>query len=208
MTVIQPFTLTGKVEATLVAHQFGSIVSTQTSRIYVIKERGVREDRHNDVRHADVRERELINFGLPKGLELSQTRGVSAISTEERTAIGIALNLPSAIPFGCFGENLILSGIRDLTQLPIGTLLFFHKGSQLRSAILHVWRPNEPCHLPADAIRSAFGEREDINEQTFRAAADGKRGLVFGVYASGYIQAGDTVVAYVPEQRLYYRPLI
>lgn len=199
----EAFQLTGHVEAVLVAKDFGTMVSTVCSKIALLRGHGVRGDGHAGGRLADVREKEILRFGLPKGLEIANQREFSAISTEELEQIGQGLQLPRRIPYGCLGENLVVSGIPRLSELPPGTMLFFRKNDQqLRTAVLLVWRENTPCQLPGEAIQQQFPEITDL-VSGFSRVSLGRRGIVGSVYASGVVHAGDTVVVMVPRQRVY-----
>ncbi len=197
------FELIGKVEAVLVATAFGASVSTPVQKIQLIRGHGVRGDNHVGVRLVDIREKELLSFGLPKGSEIANYREFSAVSLEELTEVSHAMNLPKAIPYGCLGENLVLSGIPKLTELPTGTLLFFRKDdNQIRSAVLIVWAENMPCQIPGEAIQEQFSEIPGI-ARIFPKSAIGKRGVVGSIYASGNVHAGDTVIVKIPRQRIY-----
>jgi hypothetical protein len=195
--------LKGRVEAVLVAANFGSIFSTSILKIQLIRGYGIRGDNHAGVRLADVREREFLSFGLSKGVEIANYREFSAVSIEELAKVAQAMNLPNPIPHGCLGENLVLSGIPKLTELPIGTILFFRKDEkQVRTAVLVVWSENTPCQGPGEAIQEKFPEIPGL-ARLFPKSAIGKRGIVGSIYASGNIHAGDTVVAKIPRQRIY-----
>ncbi len=198
------FELKGRVEVVLVAANFGSILSTSVPKIQLIRGRGVRGDNHAGVRLADVREREFLSFGFSKGVEIANHREFSAVSVEELAEVAQAMNLlPKSIPYGCLGENLVLSGIPKLTELPTGTMLFFRKDEkQIRTAVLVVWSENTPCQGPGEAIQEKFPEIPEL-ARLFPKSAIGKRGIVGSIYASGNIHAGDTVVAKVPHQRIY-----
>jgi hypothetical protein len=194
------FDLFGRVEAILVAGTRGDHVSVRVDKAQFIRGHGVRGDGHAGVRLADVRERELLSFGFPKGIEIANHREFSAVSAEELAEIARAMRIPE-VPFGCLGENLVLSGIPRLTSLPPGTLLLFRKDpSRIRTAALAVWRENAPCRAPGEAIQARFPD-EDGLASFFPKAAAGKRGVVGSVYCSGTIHEGDEVVAKVPAQR-------
>lgn len=208
------FEVRGRVEAVLVAATNGSVVSrTQgmpshvtvpVPKIQVIRGHGVRGDSHAGARLADVREKDLLAFGLHKGTEISNQREFSAVSAEELAQIASTMNIPSGIPMGCLGENLILSGIPRLTELPIGTKLFFRKDEQtIRTAVLIVCGENLPCELPSKAIEIMLSHPQPDHATSFPKAAIGKRGVVGSVYVSGHIHSGDTVVVKVPHQRFY-----
>ena len=199
----EAFELTGRVEAVLVASTHGTHVSTRAEKIQLIPRHGVKGDRHAGARLADVREKELLAFGLPKGIEIANHREVTVISLEELMIIGEALKLPGSIPYGCLGENLVLSGIPRLTELPTGTLLFYRKDDRtIRTAVLAVGGENQPCKAPGEAIQACYPHLSGIGNH-FPKAAHGRRGLVASIYSAGIIHEGDAVVAKVPRQRVY-----
>lgn len=211
---IEPFELKGRVEAVLVTDSNGAVVSEtygigslttiSVRKIQVVRGYGIRGDRHAGIRLVDVREKELRSFGLPSGMEIANHRHFSAVSLEELVEIGEAMHLPEPIPYGCLGENIVLSGIPKLSELPPGTMMLFIKkvNGQLRTAVLVVWRENTPCRGPGEAIQVRFPGIPNLAE-LFRRSAVGKRGIVGSIYCSGMICAGDTVVVKVPRQRIY-----
>ncbi|MDO8425025.1 MAG: MOSC domain-containing protein [bacterium] len=207
------FEVRGRVEAVLVTAEhgavtsgtygYGSLMATPVRKIQAVRGHGIRGDRHAGARLADVRERELRAFGLPSGIEIANHREYSAVSVEELAAIAQALNLPGNIPHGCLGENLVVSGIPDLTHLPTGTMLFFRKDENtIRTAVLVVWGENTPCRGPGEALQTYFPDQSEL-AQRFPKAAVSKRGIVGSVYVSGVIHTGDAVIANIPRQRLY-----
>jgi len=211
--IVPAFELEGRVEAVLVTSHSGSVISgTQgvgalttmpVSKIQMIRGDGIRGDRHSGVRLLDVRERELLSFGFRKGTEIANYREFSAVSVEELGEIAQAMKLPEKIPFGCLGENLVVSGIPKFTELPTGTMLCFRKSKeQLRMAVLVVWRENEPCQGPGEAIQEQFPDISNL-ASLFPKAAKDRRGVVGGIYVSGNIHVGDTVIVKVPRQRIY-----
>lgn len=188
----------GRVEAVLTATDPDSIVSTPQKKISVILGHGIKGDRHAGPRLADVRERALVGFGLPKGIEIANHRQISIVSAEDLTDIGAAMGLPSPVPRGCLGENLIVSGIPALTTLPSGTLLFFRKDpSALRTAVIAVWGENVPCTGPGEAIQRLYPGIPGL-AALFPKAAAGRRGLVGSVYCSGHVHQDDEIVARLP----------
>jgi hypothetical protein len=210
---IKPFEMVGRVEAVLVTSPTGQITSetygsgsletTQVEKIRVIIGEGVRGDRHAGLRRfADVREKELRSFGFWKGTEIANQRQYSAVSLDDVQDIGVALGLPDPIPYGCLGENLVLSGIPNLSALPSGTMLFFRKGDVPRTAVLTVWRENTPCPGPGEVLQTHFPEVLDLAKR-FSKEAVGRRGVVGSVYVSGEIAEGDSVLVKVPHQRFY-----
>ncbi len=203
---IGPFDIVGRVEAVLVAATFGDHVSREVGKIRLLKGHGVRGDGHAGTRLADVRERELLSFGFPKGIEIANYRECSAVSAEELAEIAEAMGVPS-VPFGCLGENLVVSGIPRFSRLPPGTLLLFRKpGGPPRTAAIAVWRENHPCLAPGEAVRARHPHVPGTVASLFPKAAAGRRGVVGSVYCSGYVHAGDEVVAKVPAQDPYSVP--
>lgn len=199
----EAFELTGRVEAVLVASTHGTHVSTRAEKIQLIPRHGVKGDHHAGARLADVREKELLAFGLPKGIEIANHREATVVSVEELTLAAEAMKLTGPIPYGCLGENLVLSGIPRLTELPTGTLLFFRKDDRtIRTAVLAVWGENQPCKSPGEAIQASYPHLPGVGS-LFPKAAHGRRGLVASVYCAGTIHQGDAVVVKVPRQRLY-----
>ena len=201
--VKEAFELHGRVESVLVAGKSGSIVSTPVKKIQVVRYHGVKGDSHAGVRLADARENELLSFGFSKGVEIANYREFSAVSVEELAAVSMAMDLPKPIAHGWLGENLVLSGVPKLTELPTGTFLFFRQDErQVRTAVLVVWGENTPCTLPGEVIQQHFPDLPKLASH-FPKAAMGKRGIVGSVYCSGYIHEGDTVIVKIPQQRLY-----
>lgn len=199
----EAFELRGRVKAVLVAHTFGSIVSTQVKKIQAIRGHGIRGDAHAGTRLQDAREETLRKFGFSKGIEIANYREFSAVSLEELAEIATTLKLPERIPYGCLGENLVISGIPKFTELPTGTMLFFQKSLvETRTAVLVVWAENMPCRLLAETLQLRFPGVQNI-DRFFVGTAFGKRGVVGSVYVSGNISEGDTVIARVPRQRMY-----
>ncbi|MBM3261596.1 MOSC domain-containing protein [Candidatus Kaiserbacteria bacterium] len=207
------FELYGRVEAVLVTapigpitsetYGIGSLQTMSVPKIQAVRGYGIRGDRHVGARLADVREKELRSFGLPKGIEIANHREFSAVSIEELADIAQAMQLPQSIPHGCLGENLVLSGVPQLTALPTGTMLFFRKSErEIRTAVLVVWAENVPCQGPGEAIQASFPDIPRL-ARAFPVAAIGRRGIVGSVYVSGHIHTGDTVVAKIPRQQIY-----
>ena len=160
---MQPaFELSGRVEAVLVASTFGSIESVPVKKIQCFQGYGIKGDNHAGPRLADVREKSFLSSGLHKGTEISNHRQFSSVSSEELSEIARLLELPNKIRYGSLGENLVLSGIPRLTELPPGTLLFFKKGDTLRATTLYVWGENTPCADPGELIQKQFPDLPDV----------------------------------------------
>ena len=195
--------LHGRVEAVLVANQFNVLASTPVPKIQVIQAYGVKGDNHAGVRLADVRETELLGFGMQKGIEIANHREFSATSIEELAKIARLMKLPGSITNGSLGENIIFSGIPRLTVLPPGTMLFFQKSDTVkRTAVLVIWGENIPCIGPGEVIQQEHLGIAKLASR-FPKAAWKRRGIVGSIYCSGFIHEGDTVVVKISEQRRY-----
>ncbi len=197
--------LYGRVEKTLILNRYDTSKSTPIPKIQAVIRHGIKGDRHAGARLLDVRERDLLAFGLPKGIEIANHREVSIVSTEELQEIATALDLPGPIEPGSLGENLIVSGIPRFTDLPMGTQLFFQKNETTkRTAVLTVWGENVPCTGPGEVIQTQFPDHPDIANRFVKAALR-RRGVVASVYSSGFIHPGDTLIIRLPETRPYLR---
>ncbi len=199
--IIESFEVIGKVEEVLVAHTFGTHVATPVERINVFIRHGIKGDNHSGFRTADVREKDFIKFGLPKRTEIVNLREFSAVSVEEMKEVTEAMGIPE-IPIGSIGENLIISGIPNFTQLPIGTKLFFKKDGNPQMAVLIISGENTPCTVAGEAIQENYPETEKLRA-LFVKHALGKRGVVGSIFCSGAINKGDIVIARIPRQVPY-----
>lgn len=196
---LEPFA-TGKVESTLVT-PFGSACASQpVDRLRVFVGEGVQGDRHAGTRLSDARETVLQHIGVGREVPVANVRQYSAISVEDLIVIGSTMGTPSPIPHGALGENLVVSGIPDFSQLPPGTILTFAKGDVNRKAALAVWAANPPCGIPHRGILETFGGEDTgfTPKKAFGSAAQGIRGVVGFVYCSGQIKPGDTITAWTP----------
>lgn len=193
--------IVGRVDAVLVG---AGRESVEQEKINVGVGLGVQGDKHAGQRWADVRETAMMAFGLPKGTPISNHREVSVISIEELSAIYRNLGILQT-PLGCLGENLVLRGVPRLTQLPIGTMLFF-RGKEKRTAVLMCTGENTPCLLPGENLARRYGmfaNDPDIAKK-FVKEAIGLRGIVSQVYSSGRICKDDEVVVKVPARSEWY----
>ena len=114
----------------------------------------------------------------------------SAVSVEELAEIQVSMDLTDAPTPTELGANLCLSGVRQLSRLPKGTVLKFPSGTEL---IVEEYNP--PCHdmgkKPAGTHTTRSGE--PLSSTAFSKASKLNRGLVGVVEVSGVINAGDEV---------------
>ncbi len=186
----------GTVVAAMICPGPYQTTSVPFDKVTAIRGFGFRGDRHAGTRISDVRE--LGQCGIPKGHEVSNMREFSAVSVEELREIQERLGLPEAVPLGCLGENLVISGIPNLTQLPCGSLLTFadERGVR-RTTVLAVWGANNPCRIPGENVQVHFPDVPKVAAR-FPKAAMGRRGIVGFVFCSGFIKRGDQVTVLLP----------
>lgn len=126
----------------------------------------------------------------PEGTVRRNERQWSAVSVEELADIRDAMDLTDAPTPTELGANLCLSGIRELSRLPKGTVLKFPSGAEL---IVEEYNP--PCHDMGKKLAGTHETRsgKPLSSTAFSKAAKLSRGLVGVVEVSGAINAGDEV---------------
>lgn len=126
----------------------------------------------------------------PEGTLRRNERQWSAVSVEELAAIQEAMDLTKAPTPTELGANLCLSGIRDLSRLPKGTVLKFPSGAEL---IVEEYNP--PCHDMGKKLADLHTTRSGgpLSSTSFSKAAKLTRGIVGVVEVPGQISAGDEV---------------
>ncbi len=201
--VEKSFVVQGKVEGLYISYPGGTHVSSAIEKVQLIVGEGVRYDRHCGVRLADVREKEFCKFAIAKGTSILNYRQWSALSKEENAVVAEACGIPE-IPAGLLGENFLFSGIPNITQLPVGTVISFGTGNEVRTAALYVCGANGPCATIGQAIQERFPNIAGFKANLVKHAM-GRRGIVGCVFSSGIIKIGDIAMAHVPEQHMYPR---
>ena len=124
----------------------------------------------------------------PEGTLRRNERQWSAVSVEELAAIQEAMDLTESPTATELGANLCLSGIRDLSRLPKGTVLRFPSGAEL---IVEEYNP--PCHDMGKKLAGSHSTQsgEPLSSTAFSKAAKLTRGIVGVVEVPGLISAGD-----------------
>lgn len=177
--------LKAKVEKLLITMPFGE-VPKEIEKMEIMLA-GVKYDRHFGMtRLSDVRTARL----LPKGVETINLRGITIVSSEDLKYISEKIGT-DALPDD-LEANITLSGVDNLTKLPIGTFIKFP-----RQVILFVTSENMPCVIPAQNMIKR-GVAKEIALK-FPKAGMGKRGLTAMPYASGFIKVGDEAEIYPPQ---------
>jgi MOSC domain-containing protein YiiM len=127
----------------------------------------------------------------PRGTEIRNSRQVSVISMEELAQVSEEMGIACIQP-EWLEANLALTGIPELTTLPIGTRLFFEQ-----EATLVVSLENRPCVGPGRIVQTHYPEMEGL-ANLFPKASLHKRGLVCFVERPGRIAVGDGVQIELP----------
>lgn len=132
----------------------------------------------------------------PKGTVRRNERQWSAISLEELQEISAEMDLTSTLTATDVGANLCISGIRELSRLPKGTVLKFPSGAEL---IVEEYNP--PCMDMGKKIADLYKTRsgKTLEPTAFSKAAKLTRGIVGVVDVAGDIASGDAVTVEVYE---------
>ena len=126
----------------------------------------------------------------PQGTVRRNERQWSAVSVEELAEIQDSMDLCDPLTASRLGANLCLSGIKQLSRLPKGTILKFPSGAELM-----VEEYNPPCHEMGTKLAAEHSTQSgnELSSTAFSRAAKLSRGVVGVVEATGSISAGDTV---------------
>jgi MOSC domain-containing protein YiiM len=182
---------------------FGSLRSVAVPQIQIVVGEGVSGDRHWGSRLSDTREVVLKRIGVGTEVPMANVRQISLIGAEDLERIGEEMGTPAPIPFGLCAENVVVSGLADLTGVPPGSLLTFsrHKDGRTvsRKAVVAVWGETQPCRKPHDNIVEHFDGFTPA--RAFASASLGRRGIVGFAYCSGRIKLGDAVTVWRPPAR-------
>ncbi|HET9412153.1 MAG TPA: MOSC domain-containing protein [Candidatus Saccharimonadales bacterium] len=186
----------GTVESVLMTPH-NQATSEQQTVLPVSHAYGLSGDRHSGGYVVSGHDDDLLSLGFTKGTPAANLRQFSMVSTEELAAIAEEMQLPgSVMPPGLLGENIVVSGIADLTStLKAGSLLCFtRRNTDMPQAALLVTGPNEPCGHPHANIVAHFGGPAEFKARMpFLKAAAGRRGVVGLVRVGGGIEPGDTM---------------
>lgn len=132
----------------------------------------------------------------PEGTTRRNERQWSAVSVEELADLQDTMGLSEPLTATCLGANLCLSGVKELSRLPKGTVLRFPSGAEL---IVEEYNP--PCHDMGKKLASKYTTRsgEPLSSTAFSKAAKLTRGVVGVVEVAGTISAGDEVTVEIYE---------
>ena len=151
---------------------------------------GIRGDFHAGLtRKSDVRTIKQH----PRATDIRNVRQLTLVSEEELIDIAKLMGIPE-MKAEWLGANVVTSGIPDLTMLPPSTRMQFPSG-----ATIVIDMENFPCRQVADVVAQHYPEPK----AGLVASAIHKRGLTAWVEREGPITAGDEIILWVPQQRLY-----
>ena len=132
----------------------------------------------------------------PEGAIRRNERQWSAVSLEELAEIQELMDLSEPLSATCLGANLCLTGVKELSRLPKGTLLKFPSGAEL---VVEEYNP--PCHDMGKKLAEKYKTRSGkaLSSTAFSIAAKLTRGVVGVVEVAGAISAGDEVTIEIYE---------
>jgi len=133
-----------------------------------------------------------------RGTEIRNDRQVSIIAPDEMAIVASRMGIAEMRP-EWLGANLTIAGVRRLSMIPSGTLMFFEGGVTLK-----VDGQNKPCRIAGRAIAEGAGMADrEAGALLFPKSADRLRGLVAWVEKPGVIRQGEAVSLRLPEQWIY-----
>ncbi|WP_241243065.1 MOSC domain-containing protein [Paenibacillus whitsoniae] len=169
--------LVGRIEAVCIAD--GETFLTRDLDEIELKFGGMEGDRHFGLlAKAGVRQPMY-----KRGQEIMNRRQLSLVSVEELREIAERIGVPE-VKGEWLGANLVVSGIPELTKLPMGLRFMLPSGAGI---VLE--GENEPCSGPGRIIAEHYGDK--LLTKLFIQQAQQKRGLVGYVERPGLIRRGD-----------------
>jgi len=153
---------------------------------------GLAESRHEG---ANRRSCSRVGNLYPTGTEIRNVRQLTLLSQEELFAISEDMQMDVLDP-GLLGASVVLSGLPDFSHIPPSSRL---QGSS--GVTITIDMENRTCHFPGreiDAQSPGFGN-------TFKSAAEGRRGVTAWVERPGSLKMGDELRLFVPDQRPWSR---
>lgn len=134
-----------------------------------------------------------VTAQYPKGTPIRNTRQFSVLAAEDLAAIAAKMGVERLDP-ALVGATMVIEGIPDFSHLPPSSRLQGEGG-----ATLVVDLENRPCTLPARPIEA----RHPGLGGKFKAAAQGRRGIVAWVEREGAFRLGEAIRLHVPDQPVW-----
>lgn len=127
----------------------------------------------------------------PRGTSIRNVRQLSIVSEEELAEIAKLMNIPNLDP-SMIGASVVVRGIPDFSHIPPSSRLQNAAGTTLA-----IDMQNRPCNLPVAEIKISYPD----HAKGFKAAAQGKRGVIACVEREGTLNIGDQLRLHIPDQR-------
>jgi hypothetical protein len=171
------------------ANRDAGLEKTEVGRLELLFS-GIKGDFHGGLtRKSDVRAIKQY----PRDTDIRNVRQLTLVSEEELAEIANCMGVPE-MKVEWLGANIVTSGIPDLTMLTPSTRLQFPSG-----ATIVIDMENLPCRQVADVVAQHYPEPK----AGLVASATHKRGVTAWVEREGVITAGDDIILWVPQQRIY-----
>jgi hypothetical protein len=133
-----------------------------------------------------------------RGTEMRNERQLSLVAEDELAVVAARMGIAEIRP-EWIGANLVVEGIKRLSMLPAGSLMFFKNGVTLK-----VDAQNGPCRQAGRTVAAGAGMIDlEAGALLFARAAKRLRGLVAWVEKPGRIGTGEEISIRVPEQWIY-----
>ncbi|MFC4322307.1 MOSC domain-containing protein [Litchfieldia salsa] len=170
-----------QVKAIMTADQHESFVTRRIPEV-TLEFGGIKGDRHFGITaKADSRQPMY-----EKGTEILNRRQITIVSEEQLRDIATELGVSEVLP-EWLGANLLISGFKDLTTLPMGSRLLFPNGVGLICM-----GENKPCIHPGEMIQQHYPSEEKVATRFVKAGYK-KRGIVCAVECPGHITVNEEV---------------
>jgi hypothetical protein len=127
----------------------------------------------------------------PRYTAIANARQVSLVCAREMAEVAADLGL-EAMDYRWVGASVVVEGIPDFSHLPPASRLQGEGGATLVVDLI-----NAPCLQPAKTIERA----RPGHGRAFKAAAEGRRGVVAWVEREGTLRLGERLRLFVPSQR-------
>ena len=124
-----------------------------------------------------------VTAQYPKGTTIRNTRQFSVLAAEDLADIAAEMGVERLDP-ALLGATMVVEGIPDFSHIPPSSRLQADSG-----ATLVVDLENRPCTLPAKPIEVRY---PGLGAK-FKAAAQGRRGIVGWVEREGPFRLGDAI---------------
>lgn len=165
----------------------GSLRAVPRQKIEIGFDGVVGEERHAGRTRASC---SRVTAQHPRGTEIINERQLSILSAEEMDAIAKGCSLESLDP-ALLGTTLVIKGIPNFTHVPPSSRL---QGPDGATVVIDM--ENRPCIYPGQEIEADMPG----HGKSFKAAANGRRGVTAWVQRPGVLRLGDKMRLHIPDQ--------